>query len=207
MAQFTYITVDNCNFQASWVVNVRGTENVNFRGDSFPAIAAGVVFNVIGSGRVIDVTGVAVTGHILAPNNILHQTGGVIIGKVVVADVTFALQINKHSCPNPADVTISVPVTEDAPAGSDFLDVASLALIVGDSFVSGGQTHTITASTATKRVYFQPALSSGVSAGSVVTVKTSAIGARQPGTDEAPSSSSSIVSVSVALLVAMLALF
>jgi len=208
MSQYTYITVDNCNFQASWVINVRGTEDVYFRGDSFPAIPGGVVFNVLGSGRVIDVTGTAVTGHILAPNNVLHQTGGVIIGKVVVADVTFSLQINKYSCPNPGVVTIPSPVVEDAPAGSPSITVASLAFAAGDALsISGHSTaYTVVAATDGKKVFVTPSLSEAAPAGSVASTQANGNGGRSVGGDDEPNTSS-IVSVSIALLVAMLALF
>jgi len=203
----TYFVTDNCNFQASWVINVRGNGNVNFRGDSFPGVPGGIVYNIVGSGRVIDVTGTAVAGHILAPNNILHQTGGVILGKVVVADVTFALQINKVNCPEPGTVTIPVPTTTDAPALGDSLDVAAIALQGGDSISILGDSYTVTAATAAKKVYVEPSLAKPVPAGTMIKTEVDGTYGRNPGTDEAPSNASTLLSVSVALLVAMLALF
>jgi len=206
MSQYTYITLDNCNFQASWVINIRGTEQVNFRGDSFPAIPGGIVYNILGSERIIDVSETAVKGHILAPNNILHQTGGVIIGKVVVADVTFSLQINKHSCPNPGTVTVPVPTTEEAPALSDFLQVASIAFQAEDVVTINGNAYSVVAATNSKKIFVSPALVSTVPAGSIVSTQVDGTHSRNPGTDEEPNSSS-VVSISIALLVAMLALF
>jgi len=205
MASYTYITVDNCNFQASWVINVRGSGDVYFRGDSFPAIPGGIVYNVLGNGRTIDVTGTAVTGHILSPNNVLHQTGGVIVGKVVVGDITFALQINKYSCPNPGVVTIPSPVVEDSPAGSPSITVASLAFIVGDNLNIDGSAGHIVTGTDGKKITFSPALSHNVAAGAIASADVDGNTGRTLSDSEA--SSSSIVSVSIALLVAMLALF
>jgi choice-of-anchor A domain-containing protein len=87
----------SCNINAQFVININGTGDVDFHGDGFPANPDNVVYNILGSGRVIDVH-TAVNGAILAPNNSLNQTSGVIRGKVIVGDVVFALQINKPVC-------------------------------------------------------------------------------------------------------------
>jgi len=88
----------NCGSNAIWIINIAGSGDFSFHGDSFPVDAASnVVYNVLGSGRTITVLN-AVNGAIIAPSNIIHQTGGVIRGKVVVADITHAVQINKPIC-------------------------------------------------------------------------------------------------------------
>jgi len=95
MNQFTYYVLNNCNFQAYWTVNVIGTGDVTFTGDSFPAVPGAVVYNVQNC-RTINVYGTAVNGHLLSTCSTLNQTGGVILGKVVVGDVIASLQINKE---------------------------------------------------------------------------------------------------------------
>eukprot|EP01114_Cavostelium_apophysatum_P010364 TRINITY_DN23_c0_g1_i1.p1 TRINITY_DN23_c0_g1~~TRINITY_DN23_c0_g1_i1.p1 ORF type:complete len:962 (+),score=298.51 TRINITY_DN23_c0_g1_i1:390-2888(+) len=132
-AQFTYTSVDNCNVQANWVINVRGTDDVTISGDSFPGVPGGVVYNVIGTGRTVHVYSVSVDGHILAPANYINQTGGVIRGKVVAGNVLFSLQVNReNTCPekgvieNPGSArqssngnTVSVQTVGNARAGDN----------------------------------------------------------------------------------------
>jgi len=96
-AAANWFNLINCGSNADWIINVNGTGAVSFHGGSFPATPENVVFNVLGSGRTISVT-TAVNGAILAPRNYLDQTTGVVIGKVVVGDIFFSLQINKPSC-------------------------------------------------------------------------------------------------------------
>jgi choice-of-anchor A domain-containing protein len=98
LSSSTYTQMNNCNNNAQWVVNIAGTDSVTFSGGSFFTGASQVVFNVLGSGRTINVGGYQFDGSLLAPNNVLSQTGGVIIGKVVVAQVTSTVQMNKYVC-------------------------------------------------------------------------------------------------------------
>jgi len=99
MSQYTYIApFTNCNSDASWTINIRGTDSVTLTGGSFPADCGQVVYNVIGSGRTITVTGTSLCGHLLAPDNILNQSGGVIVGHVIAGDIPASLQINKNPC-------------------------------------------------------------------------------------------------------------
>jgi len=116
LAQTTYTVVDGCNFQAEWIINIRGTGAVTLSGDSFPAIPGGVLYNIIGA-RTVFVHDTQVNGHILAPAATLNQTGGVIVGKVVAADIVFALQINKqNTCPVP--VPVSIPLVPSVPVNA-----------------------------------------------------------------------------------------
>jgi len=98
LSSVTGVSLVNCNADAFWVVNVVGTDDVSFNGGSFGPGAPQVIFNVVGSGRTINVGAYQFDGSLLAPNNILHQTGGVIIGKTVVASVTSSIQFNKYVC-------------------------------------------------------------------------------------------------------------
>jgi len=136
----TYWIVNNCNFQATWVINIVGTEDITFHGDNFPGVSGGIVYNVLGSGRTIYVQ-TEVAGSILAPNNILDQTGGFISGKVVVGNVKFALQINKPDCPNPDPVTITDVTQGDTPAGSDTILLSfGTGIRTGDNIHIGAST-------------------------------------------------------------------
>jgi len=201
-SQFTYYTVSGCNFQASWVINVRGTGRVNLSGGEFPAVPGGVVWNVVGSGRVISVTGIEIHGHILAPNNILLQEGGVILGKVVVGDVQFALQINKIYCPQPGEVVLNVPVSTDAPSGSPDIETLTPALQAGDAISIGNKKYTVIGASGTT-VTITPPLVNSVAAGTKVTATVDGKKGRNPGADEMENASS-LISVSFALLAALL---
>jgi len=94
----------NCNINAQWVINVVGTDDVTFSGGSFGDVngpgASQIVWNIQGSGRTINVGAYQFDGSLLSPYNVLHQTGGVIIGKVVVAEVTSMVQMNEYVCYN-----------------------------------------------------------------------------------------------------------
>jgi len=95
--QFTYTGLSNCNAGARWVLNIGGTGSVTLSGGSFPAGAAQTVYNILGSGRTINVQ-TEVDGSIIAPFNTVNQPGGVIVGKLIAQDVTVALQVNKDQC-------------------------------------------------------------------------------------------------------------
>jgi len=113
MSQYTYIVTDNCNFQANWIMNIRGTGDVTFTG-AFMAVPDGaVIINVIGQ-RNVYVTGIRLNAHLLAVDATLNQTGGVIVGKVVAGNVAFALQVNhQNTCPH--ITTINIPVVPQPP--------------------------------------------------------------------------------------------
>jgi len=148
-AQFTYTTIGNCNFQAFWFINVIGDDNVELTGASFPGVPGGVTYNIIGSEREIYVHDTEVTGHILAPDNTLRQTNGLITGKVVAGDITASLQINReNTCPQQVDVNIPVVIasddgessyvtfTNDEPVVGDTIDGATILERIGDSTYS-----------------------------------------------------------------------
>jgi len=97
MAGATWWNLVGCSGNAQWIINVEGSGQVNFHGDSIPSNADNVVYNILGSGRTISVN-TGVNGAILSPNNNLNQTGGVIRGVVIVGDIQFALQINRPTC-------------------------------------------------------------------------------------------------------------
>jgi len=125
MTQYTYTSVDNCNFQAYWVINIAGNDDITINGDSFPAICGGVVYNILGSNRIITIEDTSVCGHILAPYNIIYQPGGVIVGKVVAGDISLSLQINKeNTCPNPGTVNLPTSTSTPSNSGTAYLTVA-----------------------------------------------------------------------------------
>jgi choice-of-anchor A domain-containing protein len=133
LASFTYTVLSNCNFQAGWIINVRGSGDVTLTGDSWPAIPGATLYNIIGD-RTVNVYATSVTGHVLAVDATLNQSGGVIIGKVVANNIVASLQINKqNTCP--ASVTVQLPIVAAAAAqqGSTTMQVVGVsAFRVGD---------------------------------------------------------------------------
>jgi len=98
ISQYTWISVDQCNPAARWIVNLAGTGDVTITGGSFPSSSASVVYNFIGSGRTITIQNTQLDGTLVAPNNFVNQPSGVILGKVIAADITISLQVNKAQC-------------------------------------------------------------------------------------------------------------
>jgi fibro-slime domain-containing protein/choice-of-anchor A domain-containing protein len=198
----TYTTVSNCNFQASWVLNIAGTDDITLTGGSFPAIPGGVVYNVLGSGRTITVTGTQVNGHLLAPNNILYQTGGVIVGKVVAGDITFALQINKqNTCPQP--VTVTIPNTASNSSDGTTTFFTSNCFRDGDIVSYGSESAVVATAVGTKVTFNHPV---NAQAGDLFTVTVSSTDGSRVQTSTPSASSSSVVSFAVAVVVALIAL-
>jgi len=54
-----------------------------------------VVYNVLGSGRTINVQNVYLQGHLVAPYNTLNQPSGNIVGKVIAGNIPATLNINR----------------------------------------------------------------------------------------------------------------
>jgi len=209
IALYTYTTLVGCNFQAEWIINVRGVGTVNFRGGSFPGLPGGVVYNVIGT-RDVSITETKVNGHVLAPGGTINQPGGVIVGKVVAADITFSLQINKPDCPDPDTIIVTTTTEEPEQGGDTFLSVSSLSsLRAGDNIAVGGASYTIVAAytDANGKDFFQVDHNLGViPAGSIVSANIDGSAAR-PAVDTAPTSSASIAAVSFALFAILALLF
>jgi len=146
LTQGTYYILDNCNFQATWVINVGGTGPVVFAGDNMPGVGSSIVYNILGSGRSVDVE-TEVNGNILAPQNVLNQTGGVIEGKVVVGTCSATLQVNKPACSNPAPTTINTQTNVAVPKGSSHIAVGTNGGIQeGDSVSIGDEQFTVVSS-------------------------------------------------------------
>jgi len=101
MSQYTYVTLNNCNSNARWIVNIDSTSNVVMNGVAIPAGDGAVIYNVIGSGRTISIGWIQVVGSIIAPYNTLTQTGGIVIGKVVVGDITQSSNFDREACFSP----------------------------------------------------------------------------------------------------------
>jgi len=130
-ASFTYTTTGNCNYQARWYINIRGTDDVTISGASFPGVPGGIVYNVIGCDRTITVTQTALAGHLLAPCSDVNQPDGVITGKVVARNVIASRQINReNTCP--AQTTVQVPVVV-ASMENNLASFTNNFLIAGDN--------------------------------------------------------------------------
>jgi len=201
----TYYILDNCNFQSAWVINIAGTGTVNFFGGSFPGVAGGLVYNVLGSGRLINVTGTGVTGHILSPNNVLTQSSSVITGKVVVGNIENCVQINKPVCTNPPPVELFSFVGITAPAGTTTVTLIANSFIPGDSLTIGGK-QSIVSSINGKTVTLASPLPGTITAGSLVSAVVSATGSRVYIPPSVPvHSGSSSISTFFALIITLIA--
>jgi choice-of-anchor A domain-containing protein len=142
--QANYYFLDNCNFHAEWVINIVGNGPVYFTGGSFPAVAGGVLFNVPGTGRYLEVRSIGLNAHLLAPGNDLNQTSSVIVGKVVVRNYIELNQVNRP-CPNkdsPVVVSAVVASAADFPGVTDDLNtvvVGNTVFNAGDKIVGGNE--------------------------------------------------------------------
>jgi len=97
MDLFTWTTLNGCNTNAKWVIKIGGTGDVTFSGGSFPAPANQVIYNIIGSGRLINVGATQVAGSVLAPYNNIYQPSGDINGKVIANNI-YSRQILDGQC-------------------------------------------------------------------------------------------------------------
>jgi len=204
MATYTYTSVDNCNVQANWAINIGGTGDVFIRGDSFPGVPGAVVYNVIGSGRTISVDETAVNGAILAPLNTLNQTGGVILGKVVAGNIVNALQVNReNTCPDDGEIENPVLVRAAA-SGTNEISAQGGNAREGDvAVLPNGQRVTITAVSAESGTIYVNSIVN-LNEGDRVTLLISRLDGR-PDAKE-PTSSASVAQVAVAVTVAIVAL-
>jgi fibro-slime domain-containing protein/choice-of-anchor A domain-containing protein len=206
LSGITWYSTSNCNFGGRYVINVLGSGDVTFGGNHLPAISGGVVYNIIGSGRTINVN-TQVNGNILAPRNTINQRGGVIVGKVIAGDVAFALQVNIPNCPDdvvPEEVPIIV-ITPPTPGTPDIeYELGGECVKVGDQIEIGGKKYTVKSVNGNK-VTFTENITTVVSAGSLnVLTIADPIAIRGP---NGPSSSAASVVASAALaLLAVVAL-
>jgi len=201
--QFTYTTISNCNFQANWFINIRGTDDVTISGDSFPGVPGGVVYNIEGCGRTITISETTLSGHFLGPCSDLNQPTGLITGKVVARNVIASLQINReNTCPQ--NITITIPVVVQVPSiVSTQLDLAGENVaVVGDELDA---THTVIATYPGSVVSLNNAISAN--AGDKFNIKVQSVESRTPDNSELPATgSASAVSMAVAVIVALIAL-
>jgi len=197
---FTYTTIGNCNFQANWFINIRGTDDVSISGGSFPGVPGGIVYNVVGCGRTITVHDTTLSGHFLAPCSTLNQPTGLITGKVVAGNVVASLQINREdTCPQ--NVTVVIPVVVNVPS------IQSTEVSLIGQVVAGDQldnTHTVVATYPGGVASLNQAITAP--AGQTFFVKANSVNSRTPNNSELPSGSASAVSMAVALIVALIAL-
>jgi hypothetical protein len=114
MAQSTWWTPTNCNFDADYIVNIIGTGNVTFTGGSFSSISERTIYNIQGN-RWVFVGATEVRGNILAPDAQYYQDGGVVYGNVIVGNIVRMLQINRLRCHLFLDVLLQT-FLEESPA-------------------------------------------------------------------------------------------
>jgi choice-of-anchor A domain-containing protein len=209
--QTTWYSVENCNPDASWVINVQDDgSDVVFQGDNFPGIAERVLYNIRGSRTVHIGSGVA--GNILAPHCTVSQTGGVTLGLLIAGDISAALSTLNPFCNDFRPYGITTRSAEGVSAGDTEIPVASFsALIAGDSISIGSETTTITARQTVDGqdvLIVDPALTGDHASGSTIaTTVTDTSAPRVPDTVEiitTPQSSASAVFASVILVVAAL---
>jgi len=92
----TYWSMTNMNSLAVFIVTITGEDDVYFEGGDFVGTPNQVVFNIPGT-RDIYVESNA-SGHILAPDCTLMQTGGDEIGLVIVDQVEKFVESIKPNC-------------------------------------------------------------------------------------------------------------
>jgi choice-of-anchor A domain-containing protein len=202
-----WYALDNCNLQSEWVVNIEGTGGVVFRGGSFPAVTGGVVFNVRGSGRVIEVVEIGLEGHLLAPGNDLVMNASVIIGKVVVRNAHRIVQTNRP-CPSRKILKELIVVVEEDTVPQGPVQFKNNILVVGDVVEIQGQMHTVIGFSEDGGVIFAPPVESKLEAGDQGTfqMNESTDRRRIPGAS-ADVSSAVTVQAMFALVVALIAVF
>jgi len=143
LGQTNWYSLQNCRFDARWVIDVIGTDDVTIKGGQFPGIVERVIYNILGSGRTITANN-GVNGHIFAPNNIFYQEIGVTYGLVIAGDIPLAKQNNKPNCKNFRDVTITSELAVGMKAGDKTIYVVDWpALVAGDNVCVNGQCNTL----------------------------------------------------------------
>jgi choice-of-anchor A domain-containing protein len=128
----TYYWTENCNLQAQWVLNLLGSGDVVFTGDSFPANPGAVLIKFPGKNRRLTINN-SVSGSILAPDNEIYQDNGVIIGKIVAGNVARVKQVNIVHCPTPDQIKLKVPSGMISPAGNIIFFYSVDSIRVGDT--------------------------------------------------------------------------
>jgi len=221
----TWWSVDaSCQYGATWVINVVGNGDVMFQGANFPGIGEQIVYNIIGSDRLITVSS-GVNGNILAPNNQFVQTGGVTSGLVIVQDIQYISSAENPNCNafKPFDIVVMTPQNGQkrlanvhlSSMPSNVIEVASFSqIVVGDVCTVTGysQNFTVTGRIEDNGNYYlqvDPTPTMNYPSGSSVVCEVSnpyANRTQTPITVYTEESSASIVSVLSALFVAIIAL-
>jgi len=97
MNTYTWVSLDNCNPNARWVVNIPGTDEVVFAGATLPGVSGQIIYNIPGVGRSIRVD-TSVVGTILAPRGIFSDAQSLVVGKVIAGDILISHQTNRNAC-------------------------------------------------------------------------------------------------------------
>jgi len=139
----TWWSMNNCA-DGVWIINIGGTDDVSFSGGDFPGVSERVVFNVLGSGRTINVAS-GVAGNILGPNQYFSQTGGVTHGLVIVGDVISALSTTEPDCHDFQSYDIVTVNTDAANSGDSNIAVSGNSqFALGDSLDINGGVESVT---------------------------------------------------------------
>jgi len=145
ISKVNWYSFQNCNFYARWIIDITGTGDVSIQGASIPGIVERVVYNILGSGRDINVVN-SLYGNLLSPNNNLHLPSGVTTGNIVVGNVSSAIQHNRPFCKLWLNLKLNLVVVVGVRLGDTIIFVANLSnLIVGDTICNGGNCQKITA--------------------------------------------------------------
>jgi len=144
-SQVNWYHLSNCNFFANWVVDITGNNNVTFKGSSLPAIVERLVYNVLGSGRYINVVS-SIYGSVLAPYNNFYMPNGVSLGFVVVANVINSRQNNKPNCVRFNPVLVYARLARPVHVGDTLIFVVDFGnIIIGDTVCWNGNCQKVVA--------------------------------------------------------------
>jgi len=139
----TWWSLNNCA-DGVWIINIGGTDDVSFTGGDFPGISERVVFNVLGSGRTINVAS-GVAGNLLGPNHYFSQTGGVTHGLVIVGDILACISTTEPNCHDFQSYDIVTVNTGDINSGDDSIPVSgNTQFALGDSLDINGGSESVT---------------------------------------------------------------
>jgi len=203
--QIQWFVVDNCNLYAEWIINIGGNGGVVLRGESFPSVTGGVVYNILNTGRTIEVVSTGLFGHLLAPSHHLVMNNSVIIGKVVVASAARIRQTNRPCPERDLQKKIEVVVEQDTPPGQNvpFLnDVVN----IGDVITLNGKEYTVIGFDDQGKAIFVPPLADFISAGERGTFEFNEMSdERRPDTEDENMSSAVATKVFFALIAVIVA--
>jgi len=126
LSSTNWYVLAGCSWDASFIIDVTGINDITIKGAPFPGIVERVIYNVLGTNRAIYGTN-GVNGNILAPFNAYSQHNGVTYGRVIVGDVFEARQNNKPNCTNFELITISNAIMKPIKMGDTMIYVVDVS--------------------------------------------------------------------------------